>query len=74
MLLIYVPLDAKGKPESKVECRSFEDRASALDEVLQAWHGLGRPECWLMFEVGQAPWHCAAEPVRISPQRGKVSS
>ena len=68
MLLVYVPLDAKGKPESRVDCRTFEDHANAMEEVLQAWHDLGRPECWLFFETGQAPWHCAAETVRFSHQ------
>jgi len=75
MLLVYVPLNGKTKlPDSKVDCLTFKDHAEVLEEVLQAWHGLGRPECWLFFEVGQAPWYCAAETVRISPQRGKVSS
>jgi hypothetical protein len=55
---------------AKVESRPVD----TLDEAASLWHDLGRPECWLFFEVGQAPWHCAAETVRISSQHGKVSS
>ncbi len=69
MLLVYVPVDAKGRPEPRVDCATFEDHANALEDVLRAWHGFGQPECWLFSEVGRAPWHSAAGTVRISSSK-----